>query len=265
MAPSARVNQLAQRWDEVDGYQIFSRVSEKAGWDRPPIVLVHGLAMSSLYMAPTACRLAARYRIYAPDLPGYGKSQQPRSRLQRALTIEQLSEVLLHWMDRLNIGPAVLIGNSMGCQIIADLAGRRPQRVLRAVMVGPTMDPAARSYPGQMARGALHLVLEPLGFWFVALRDYLNHGFRRTFQSLGYGLRDPIKHKLAAVQAPTLVVRGSRDKIVSEGWAEEVVWRLPRGAYAPIRGAGHVVNYDAPDKLAWVVTRFLESGDEWMG
>ncbi len=39
-----------------------------------PVVLVHGLGVSSRYMLPTLALLAPRYRVFAPDLPGFGHS-----------------------------------------------------------------------------------------------------------------------------------------------------------------------------------------------
>ena len=252
------VKSLHTRWDEVDGYRIFSRDCETAGADLPPVVLVHGLAMSSLYMVPTAKRLAAHYRVYAPDLPGYGRSQEPAGRLQQALDIDQLAQVLEDWMEQRGIGPTVLLGNSMGCQIIVSLARRRPEMVLKAVLVGPTIDRRARSALREFLRGAYQLLFEPLPFWAVMILDYARFGLRHTFQSLEDAIHDPVEQKLLEVTVPTLVVRGERDKIVSEGWAEEVVWRLPRGALADIRGAGHVVNFDAPDQLTPLVLEFLQ-------
>jgi 2-hydroxy-6-oxonona-2,4-dienedioate hydrolase len=250
---------LTHRRDQVAGWSIFSRICEQAGADRDPIVLVHGLSMSSLYMAPTARRLAVDYRVYAPDFPGYGRSQWPRANLQKALNLTELAGVLHAWMNYMNIDqPAVLVGNSMGCQTIVEFALRYPERVARIVLVGPTIDPAGRSYIAQFMRGVWHMWYEPLFFWPVLSRDYLIHGLRRTLQTLGYGLADPIEEKLAQVRVPGLVVRGSNDKIVSQRWAEDVAARLPDGRLVVIPGAGHVVNYDAPDRLVEAIWDFIE-------
>jgi 2-hydroxy-6-oxonona-2,4-dienedioate hydrolase len=45
--------------------------------ERPPVVLVHGYGMSSRYMAPLAEALACDFQVYAPDLPGFGRSDGP--------------------------------------------------------------------------------------------------------------------------------------------------------------------------------------------
>jgi 2-hydroxy-6-oxonona-2,4-dienedioate hydrolase len=70
-------------------------------------------------------------------------------------------------------------------------------------------------------------------------------------------LRDPVEEKLPLVEAPTLVVRGGRDLIVSQRWAEEFAALLPRGRLLVVPGAAHAVNYDDPEALADAVLRFL--------
>lgn len=81
------------------------------------MVLVHGLVVSSRYMVPTLERLAPYHRVYAPDLPGFGKSDKP----PRVLNVAELSDSLVAWMEKIGLKSAALVGNSFGCQIIADL------------------------------------------------------------------------------------------------------------------------------------------------
>ena len=52
-----------------------------------------------------------------------------------------LSGALSAWMEGIGVERATLVGNSMGCQVIAELAACHPERVERAVLQGPTMDP----------------------------------------------------------------------------------------------------------------------------
>jgi 2-hydroxy-6-oxonona-2,4-dienedioate hydrolase len=66
-------------WIVVAGTQMHARVSGVPG-DGPAVVLVHGLVVSARYMIPTMKRLALGQRVYAPDLPGSGKSGTHASR-----------------------------------------------------------------------------------------------------------------------------------------------------------------------------------------
>jgi pimeloyl-ACP methyl ester carboxylesterase len=60
--------------------------------------------------------------------------------------------------------------------------------------------------------------------------DYADAGVGRALGTFGHALADRIEDKLPLVQVPTLVVRGARDRIVPQAWAEEVTRLLPRGA-----------------------------------
>jgi 2-hydroxy-6-oxonona-2,4-dienedioate hydrolase len=103
-----------------------------------PVVLVHGLVVSSLYMEPTAERLAPFHRVFAPDLPGFGRSDKP----SRALSVAGLADALGAWMDAEGLERAVLVGNSLGCQVIAEMAARAPHRAAGVVLTGPTVEPS---------------------------------------------------------------------------------------------------------------------------
>ena len=221
----------------------------------PPVVLVHGLVISSLYMVPTAERLAPRLPVYAPDLPGFGRSDRPR----RVLDVPELADALRAWMDAAGLERAALVGNSLGCQVIVELAARFPERVERAVLAGPTMDPEAGG-AAQFGRWLRDWTMEPPSLAAAHATDYRRAGLRRAWRTFRHALADPVRDKLPRVRAPVLVVRGSRDPIVPQRWAEEVARLLPRGRLQVIPGGPHVVNYTTPAPFAEAVRRFLEEG-----
>jgi 2-hydroxy-6-oxonona-2,4-dienedioate hydrolase len=239
---------------KVNGASMHARLSEHSV---PPtastVVLVHGLAVSSGYMVPTAVRLAAHYHVYLPDLPGFGKSAKPT----HILTVPELADALADWMQVMELPPAILLGNSLGCQIIVNFALKYPERITHAVLVGPTMDPKARSIRRAALRLVLDLPCEPLPFLPVLLREYLAAGLRRMIRTLKYAFADRMEEHLASVQTPTLIVRGARDPIVGQEWTEEVHRLLPTSQLVVVRGAGHAVNFNAPDKLVRTVRSFL--------
>src|SRR4051794_30941443 len=150
--PGSSAEVLGSRWDTVWGLRGHARVGGRGR----PVVLVHGLGVSSRYFVPLAERLVRRYAVLAPDLPGYGRSGTP----DRALGIEALAEALRAWLDRAELPTASLVGNSVGCQVAVELAARSPERVERLVLVGPTMDPSAPTLLRQSVRLARDLVHE---------------------------------------------------------------------------------------------------------
>src|SRR5690348_12790329 len=147
-------DKLKSVWTKVNGVSMHARLSESpVPASAPTVVLVHGLAVSSGYMVPTALRLAPYYHVCAPDLPGFGKSAKP----SHILNVPELADALASWMEVMQLPPAVLLGNSLGCQIIVDFALRYPERITHAVLVGPAIDQRAHTVHQQAFRLALDM------------------------------------------------------------------------------------------------------------
>jgi pimeloyl-ACP methyl ester carboxylesterase len=238
--------------------RIHARVATLPGAACLPVVLVHGLGVSSRYFVPTALSLAPSYHVYAPDLPGFGRSDKP----PWVLDLPELADILAAWMETVGLERAALIGNSMGCQTVANLAIRHPERIERAVLVGPSMDRRGRNGLEQFRRALADLPREPASQWLTVARDYLAAGPLRVARTLRHALRDRIEDQLPRVRVPVLVVRGARDPIAPQRWAEEVTRLLPRGRLVVIPGAAHTVNYSAPEALTAVVRPFLDEAGE---
>jgi 2-hydroxy-6-oxonona-2,4-dienedioate hydrolase len=240
---------LESRWAAVRGWRMHYRRSLlRAGPASWPVVLVHGLSVSSRYMLPLAHNLAADHEVYAIDFPGFGKSEDPR----RSLSVPELAGVLEAWMGLAGLRRALLVGNSAGCQVIAHLAARFPERVSAAVLTGPTIDAERRTAWQQFIRLMLDGLREPPLLNAIIARDYLAAGLRRTLATLRHVLADAIEHNLPRMQAPTLVVRGNRDPLCPQRWAETVAGLLPRSALAVLPGA-HGVHFTEAGRLADLV------------
>jgi pimeloyl-ACP methyl ester carboxylesterase len=151
-----------------------------------------------------------------------------------------------------------MLGNSLGCQIIVELAARWPERAAALVLVGPTPDPRALSVAAHAARLARDLRHESLASILTQGSDYLRFGPGRTLATLRHGLAHPFRRLLRRVEAPALVVRGERDPIAPQAWAEEATALLPCAELLTIAGAPHALNYDRPAELALATLEFLE-------
>jgi pimeloyl-ACP methyl ester carboxylesterase len=250
---------LESRWVNV-GDQLFHYRASVSPSNRhlSPVILVHGLGVSSRYMMPTAERLAPHRTIYAPDLPGFGRSRKP----PRPLNLTELSDALAAWMELLVIDRAVLLANSIGCQIIVDLALRRPELVEHLVLVSPTVDNEARTVFRSFMRLLLDIPRERPSLAFIALLDYLRAGLGRTAQTFGYAIQDRIEERLQGVRQPVLIVRGEHDPVVPERWAEELNLRLSTSQLVVIEGAAHAVNHNSPEQLTQAVLNFLKHESE---
>lgn len=254
---SERIGKLESRWTTADGMRMHALASvDPVPPDAPVVVLVHGSGLSGRYMIPTAERLAPYCRVYVPDLPGFGDSDKP----SRVLDVPELADAVASWMEATGLDHAALLGNSFGCQVIADFAARYPERVERAVLQGPTTPSDERSVFWQFIRWRQNQGYNPPELGPVTYDDYRKCGPRRMLVSFKYQLHDPIEEKLPHIRAPVLVVRGARDPIAHQRWCEDLASRAPRGQLSIIPEVAHTLVYTAPSELAEVTRRFL-SGD----
>jgi 2-hydroxy-6-oxonona-2,4-dienedioate hydrolase len=249
-----RLGRLEARDDPVAGITLHARVSvDTVPEGRLPVILVHGLGMSSRYMIPLAEHLAPHVRVYAPDLPGFGLSDKPR----RTLTVRELADALAAWMHAIGLKRAAFIGNSLGCEVLVELAIRHPHLVDRLVLQGPTPDPDARSLVRQIAGFFLIAPFERWSLAWVALVDYARGGIGRYIRTLHSMVDNRISEKALQVAQPALVVWGRRDYIVPYRFVESLADALPRGRLVVIPGAAHGINYSHPKAFTAVLLPFL--------
>ena len=226
---------------------------------RPPVVLLHGLGLSSRYLVPLGRRLAALgHDVVSPDLPGFGRSpRDPRLRWPGGPDVATQTGQLLAWLDAYGVPRASYFGNSIGAQVAVELAARHPGRVERLVLSGSTPDPRYRRPWKQYPQVLRNMVFEVPGLQPVLQSEYLSTGVARMVQQLVRSSDDPIEQRLPDVVAPTLVVRGRHDRTLSQEWAEEVTRLLPDGRLVVIEGAAHNAHWSAPDVSARLVAAFL--------
>jgi pimeloyl-ACP methyl ester carboxylesterase len=246
---------LKQAWTILDGLPLFYRTNASPV---PPaartIVHIHGFGISGTYLVPTAVRLAGAYATWVPDLPGFGKSHHP----PHTLTIDQLGDAVVRFMDQQGIDKAVLLGNSLGCPIIASVLDAHRDRIDTMVMVSPAGGRSNRPIVKGVAQLAVAGMREPWGMVPIGARDYLSYGLVQTLGLLRSMIEYPLHERIAEMVIPLLVVRGSRDPLVSEERVEELATILPSMTAVVIEGAAHAINYSHPDQLAHVVRSYLE-------
>jgi pimeloyl-ACP methyl ester carboxylesterase len=222
----------------------------------PPIVHIHGFAISGAYLMPTARVLAGRWANVVPDLPGYGRSERP----ERVLGIPALGEVLIAVLDALDIDQAVLLGNSMGCPVALEVAHAAPERVHRLVLVSPAggeqNQPLVRAL-GQLGKD---MFLESPRMFPVAVPDYVRFGPLNGLRLFGELTRYPSLDRLVHTPVPTLAVLGVRDPLIpTPERVREVSALAPEQlSVAVIEKAAHAVNFSHPTELAAVVETWLD-------
>lgn len=181
----------------------------------PSLRLVPGLGLDAAAWRPTLAALPRRLRedVAAVELPGYGR----RALRGADLTPPALADVLVGTglLDR----GSVLVGHSASCEVVVHVARRRPDLVAGLVLVGPTTDPRAASWPALAGRWLATARHERPGQVPALLRQYLRTGPVTMARAMEAARRDDVRRPLAEAACPVLVVRGRRDRICPADWA----------------------------------------------
>ena len=247
-----RLRKLQELSVRIDGRRIFYRASApRVGGAAQPVVLVHGWGVSSIYFVPIAERLAPEFAIYAPDLPGHGRSDTPRS----GCNIEEHARTLLAWMDAVGLERATVIGHSMGGQVALEAALQAPHRIERLVLMGlPNL--ASWSAPEQFARFALCGFFEHPSLHLPLLRDLARMG-PRLVPEFRYMRDDPFRQKLPKITQRVLLMRGENDFMSPQSWNEEAARLSGAEDVVVIPRWGHAFQFSAPDETIAEVSVFL--------
>jgi 4,5:9,10-diseco-3-hydroxy-5,9,17-trioxoandrosta-1(10),2-diene-4-oate hydrolase len=276
---------IDERWVTVEG----RRVRYLHGGSGPPLLLLHGLlgyAFSWRYNLEALAKVA---EVFALDLPGTGFSERVPG-LDPGLGAT--AERVLRFMDEAGLGAADVLGTSHGGAVALTMAalgaGQGRQRVRRLVLVAPA-HPWSRGRRwlirllGTEWGAGLFRRLEPrLGFLrrpFLA-RMYGDarripsgtlEGYLRSYTipgTMDYGLdivrtwraeMGALEALLrAAPQVPTLLVWGSRDRVVPLRSAARLQRALPWAELKVLEGAGPLPGEEMPQEFNRAVADFLQ-------
>jgi pimeloyl-ACP methyl ester carboxylesterase len=256
LAAPADADGFVSSRQQIGGVRLHVRHRVVSG-TATPCVLLHGLAVSHRYLMPTARLLGAR-SVYVPDLAGFGLSDKPAA----VLDVGGHADLIAALLDTLGAAPVALLGNSFGCQVAVDVALHRPDLVAALILVGPTTDPAAATARGQLGRLLGDLPHEDLRQAPILAADIRDAGPRRIVKTLRYAVNDHIDAKLPAPRVPTLLIRGSLDRIAPQIWLDRAAGLIPGARTLTIEGAAHNVVTTAGPETATAVTTFIDSDVE---
>jgi 2-hydroxy-6-oxonona-2,4-dienedioate hydrolase len=202
------------------------------------IALVHGLGLTHRYFA----RLQ-------PLLPG-----------SRAVDLQGTSlEEMTASVARAVEPGALLVANSLGAQIATELAVRSPGSVRALVLSGPTWDPAAPSIPAQFLRLLADSYREQPTLVPVALADYARRGPVHILRAARSMMRHRMAARMAEVTVPVVILRGSRDPICGQLWAERLAAAPGDGRLVIVPGAAHAVDWSHPGVVVQAVEELQQA------
>jgi len=212
----------------------------------PQFVLVHGIGVGTSYYHRLARALAHSGGVHVVELPGMGRAPRPDS----PMSIGEFADILSTYLIDAEVADPVLVGHSMGTQIVVEASLQHPDRFRRLVLMGTVVDPRERSALRQGLRLLQDCVFcETPPSNVAVLSDYLRTGVRWYAMTLpamlGYRTEDAVRR----VTAETVVLRGARDPISRRWWAERLAEAIPAARFVEVPRKGHVVMYTATDEV----------------
>lgn len=238
-----------------------------------PIVFLHGLGSAGSDWGLQLPAFTARHRVVTLDLPGHGRSALPSGRV----TIETMADDVAALLSTLGLGPAHIVGLSLGGCVALALAVRHPShtRTLTLVNAFAKLRPAGLRGLRRMVTRVLLVTLAPMRMGaanvarhlfpdpqqeplYRAAVESLARTSRRTYiGSMRALARVDLRDHLGAIRCPTLVVAGAGDRTVPLAAKELLAARIPGARLVVIPDSRHATNIDRPDAFNRAVLEFL--------
>lgn len=258
----------SSRTTSVEGMRVHYYVMGKV--KGPVVVLVHGLGGRSEDWANLAPFLVkAGFRVYMPDLPGYGQSEKPAN---FSYSVRGEAGVVVGFLGAMGLKQVDLGGWSMGGWIVQLVAAEHPERVKRLMLfdsaglsVQPKWDTSVFTPRNEAQVNELNALLTPNPPkvpHFVAkdiLRASRQDGWviQRAMAAMLTG-NDTTNAMLPRLAMPVLLIWGQKDEITPVEQGETIHRLIPQSELDVIPGCGHLAPRQCTRQIGPDVVGFLQ-------
>lgn len=262
---------------DIDGVRIHYQ--EKGSGT--PLVLVHGYVASTHSWKEIFEPLSKSFRVIAVDLKGHGFSAKPDGDYTRRAQ----AVLVTHLLDHLKIDKAWLAGNSMGGEIVLNIALQNPQRVSALILI----DSAGVNVSGRTTLAPAYTRIPVLGRLLVALfltsDKLVRDGLKKSFYddskiteervAAGYlplktrggqlaALRAltqfhqfPIEHELGRISTPVLIIWGAEDELIPLEAGRQMNSSIKDSKLVIFDQCGHLPQEEQPERVLQEMINFL--------
>lgn len=238
--------------------------------EEKPLLFLHG-AQGFNPEQPYVGLLAQRRRLIAPSHPGFGGSGLPLW----LDSIDDIAHLYLELLDSRGLGRVDMVGCSLGGWIAAEMATKTPERIGKLALVGPVgvkLGPADKlDIPDMFAMSQEEVMklayhdVEKGRLNVAQLSDEQLTVIARNRETTALLTWEPwmhnpkLRHRLHRVTAPTLLIRGVSDGLVSQSYVDGYAELIPNAQVTTIAAAGHAPQIEQPEEFARVLFAFLEA------
>ncbi|WP_237216900.1 alpha/beta fold hydrolase BchO [Falsiroseomonas oryziterrae] len=278
-------NREASRFVSAGGLRWHVQLVGPKGENVPDLLLVHGTAAATHSWRDLIPRLATRFRVIAPDLPGHGFTDLPPP---QRLSLPGMANSLAHLLQALEAKPALAVGHSAGAAILLRLALDGRIAPASIVSLNGALLPLGDRHAAFFTKAARMLASLPfvpnLMAWRASNRavaerllqdtgsrietrgvDLYARLFRHTSHvSAALGMMAnwdllPLLHDLPRLGPRLVLVVGERDRSIPPAQAERVRQRLPAATIIRLPGLGHLAHEEKPDQVADLLLRLHDA------
>ena len=278
-ARSSLPNAAYSRFADVDGVRIHFQ--EKGVG--PPLILIHGYTASTYAWKDVFEPLSQRFHVITIDLKGFGFSGKPDGDYSRRAQ----ADLVVRFLDHLNIDRAILCGNSMGGEVSMNAAVKHPERVSALILVdsaGVTVSGGGSVTPGVARWPVIGPAIAALALTSDSLiRDGLRQCFyddsivtdeqvaayyqplkTRDGQRAAYLARvqagiNPIEPEINTIRQPTLIIWGAEDELIPLEAGRKLNSLIAGSRLAVFEKCGHVPQAEMPSRFVGEVENFVSS------
>jgi pimeloyl-ACP methyl ester carboxylesterase len=234
----------------------------------PKLLFLHSSWGPDAYSDACLRLLAGNFHVFAPYHPGYGRIDRPK----HFASVGDLAYFYLDYLSQLSLSNVVMVGASIGGWIACEIAVRSTQRLSKLVLIDPvgikTGDRERRDFVdffvlGQPDRGRLEFQKPE----FQSINSAAKSDEELTIIARGrdaevhYGwnpfMHNPqLRHWLHRIDVPTLILRGSEDRVVLQQAHEAFRGLIPDAELKLISNAGHHPHLEQPADVAGRIYQF---------
>ncbi|WP_437225798.1 alpha/beta fold hydrolase [Planctomicrobium sp. SH661] len=242
-----------------------------------PIIFVHGFPLDHTMWQAQLEEFSSTHRVIAPDLRGFGQSEDSAG----TVTMEKFSDDLAEMLELIEVKePVTLCGLSMGGYIAWQFWKRHPQKLARLILCDTRALPDTPGAKKDRLDGSEKVLDQGPGFLAEGMpqklyapqthidQPELIEATKRTIMSnspagisaamRGMAVRPDVTSWLPEIQVPTLVIVGEHDAISTAEEMTAIADKIPNSTLAIIPGAGHMAPQERPELVNEAIHAFLK-------